>query len=409
MTKKNLKRRDIKNRVLRTGESQRSDGLYRYKYVDIKGQTHDIYSWRLEATDPLPAGKRKCEALREMEKQIEADKTSGIIPQGGNLTVVQLCTKYLAMKNNITENTRSGHKTVMNVLKAEDFGSRRIDTISEIDAMEFLVHLQQEKGKSYSSIHTIRGVLRPAFEMAVKNDLIRKNPFNWPIADVLVDDSVRREAVSRRDEKRFLDFIKTDKCYSKYYDAVFILFKTGMRISEFCGLTLNDVDLSNREINIDHQLQRNREGVLYIHQPTSKKALTKTPAGERVFPMTEEVYQAFRRVVDNRKKLKIEPTVDGYSGFLFFNQLGSPCCGMDWEHRFQHMVARFNKIYREPLPKITPHVCRHTFANNMANAGMNPTALQYLMGHSDISVTLGTYTHTKKADAKAELDRMALM
>ena len=79
---------------------------------------------------------------------------------------------------------------------------------------------------------------------------------------------------------------------------------------------------------------------------------------------------------------------------------------MHWEHRFNHMVKRYNDIYRVQMPNITPHVCRHTYCSNQAKAGMNPKTLQYLMGHSDIGVTLNTYTHLGLEDAAEELRRM---
>lgn len=63
-------------------------------------------------------------------------------------------------------------------------------------------------------------------------------------------------------------------------------------------------------------------------------------------------------------------------------------------------------IYREQLPQISPHVCRHTYCSNMARAGMNPKTLQYLMGHSDISVTMNTYTHLGLDDAQQEMIRL---
>lgn len=59
------------------------------------------------------------------------------------------------------------------------------------------------------------------------------------------------------------------------------------------------------------------------------------------------------------------------------------------------------------MERVTSHVCRHTYCTNMAKSGMNPKALQYLMGHSDISVTLNVYTHVKFEDAKAEIERIA--
>ena len=73
---------------------------------------------------------------------------------------------------------------------------------------------------------------------------------------------------------------------------------------------------------------------------------------------------------------------------------------------FNHMVGRYNDIYRVQMPNITPHVCRHTYYSNMAKSGKNPKTLQYLMGHSDISVTMNVYTHIGFDDAEEELKRM---
>lgn len=77
---------------------------------------------------------------------------------------------------------------------------------------------------------------------------------------------------------------------------------------------------------------------------------------------------------------------------------------MHWEHRFNCMVKRYNEIYRMQMPNIIPHVCRHTYCSNMAKSGMNPKTLQYLMGHSDIGVTLNTYTHLGLEDAADEIE-----
>ena len=76
------------------------------------------------------------------------------------------------------------------------------------------------------------------------------------------------------------------------------------------------------------------------------------------------------------------------------------------QHRFNHMVGRYNDIYRVQMPNITPHICRHTYYSNMAKSGMSPKTLQYLMGYSDISVTMNVYTHIGFDDAEEELKRM---
>lgn len=180
---------------------------------------------------------------------------------------------------------------------------------------------------------------------------------------------------------------------------MFILFKTGMRISEFCGLTLSDIDMKNRKINIDHQLQRMRNGKYII-------VTTKTMYGERSLPMSEEVYLCFKRLIAKRKRIKVEPMVDGKSGFLVLDKNNMPYLANHWEKRFQYALGKYNRTFKEELPTITPHVCRHTYCTNMAKSGVSPKTLQYLMGHADIATTLGVYTHIKYDDAEKEMKEL---
>ena len=122
--------------------------------------------------------------------------------------------------------------------------------------------------------------------------------------------------------------------------------------------------------------------------------------------MSDEVYECFKRVLEKRKKVKKEMMIDGYTGFIFLDKDGKPEVALHWEHHFKWCVAKYNRIYKLQLPKITPHVCRHTYCSRMAHSGMNPKVLQYLMGHADISVTLNTYTHVKYDEAVEELERL---
>lgn len=393
------KRRDNRNRILHNGESQRQDGRYAYKYKEINGETKFVYSWRLDKNDRAPAGKPRDLSLREKERQIQQDLFNQIVPNGGNLTVLELVQKYLSLKVNVRHNTQANYNFVVGILKKEAFGSLRIDKVKLSDAKAWLIKLQKD-GRGYSTIHSVRGVVRPAFEMAVQDDLIRKNPFGFELATVVVNDSVTREAITRAQERAFLKFIQEDNCYRKYYDGIYILFNTGLRISEFCGLTISDIDFQNKRIRVDHQLQRKRDMEYIIED-------TKTKSGERYVPMSQQVVECFRRVIANRKPPKQESIIDGYTGFLFLDKNGMPMVALHWEHYFKHILNKYNSIYKVQLPKITPHVCRHTFCSNMARSGMSPKTLQYIMGHSDISVTLNTYTHLTFDDAKAEFDRVA--
>ncbi len=390
------KRKDSRGRILRTGEQQRKDGRYIFAYKGKDGKAKYIYSWKLEKTDKLKENQRPCKSLRELEKELQDALAAEVAYHGGDITVLELVERYLKTKNGVRHNTKAGYKTVVNLLKKEEFGSRRIDNVKVSDARGWLVKLQSEDGKSYSSIHSIRGVLRPAFRMAVEDDLIRKNPFDWELATFLINDSVKREALTPRQERLFLDFIRNDKHYSKYYDGMYILFKTGMRISEFCGLTLDDIDMKNRKIRIDHQLQRTRDGVYLVVD-------TKTTYGERFLPMDDDVCGCFQNLIKKRRKVDKEPGVDGKKGFLVLDVNGMPYLANHWEKRFQYALGKYNRIYKEELPAITPHVCRHTYCTNMAKSGVSPKTLQYLMGHADIATTLNVYTHLKYDDAEKEV------
>ena len=281
------KRRDNRNRILREGEYQRTDGRYRYRYIDEDGKEKNVYSWRLDKNDPTPRGKKRELSLREKEKQIQADLFDHIVTRGGNYTVVELVEKYTSLKTGVGHNTKAGYKTVINILNREAFGKQRIDKVRLSDAKAWLIKLQQVDGRGYSSIHSIRGVLRPAFQLAVDDDLMR--------------------------------------------------------------------------------------------------------------------------ILANRVAPKIEPMVDGYAGFLFLDKNDKPMVALHWEKYLEHIIEKYNKIYRIQMPKVTPHVCRHTFCSNMAKSGMNPKALQYLMGHSDISVTLNTYTHVNLEDAREEVARIQVV
>lgn len=284
------------------------------------------------------------------------------------------------------------------MLRADPFGQKNISTIKTSEAKMWLIGLQ-DGGRSYSSIHSIRGVVRPAFAMAVEDDLLRKNPFEFELAKVLIDDSVKRDALTPKQECDFLKFIKEDEYFNQFHDGMFILFKTGLRISELCGLTIRDIDLQERTINVHKQLQYTGGKKAYIEQ-------TKTDAGTRVLPMSDEVYEAFKRVISDRKKPKVEQMIDGVSGFLFLDDRGKPMLAYQWEKKFQHAVQKYNKIYKVELPKITPHICRHTYCTNMAKSGIAVKTLQYLMGHADIATTLNVYTHLKLEDAKDELEQL---
>ena len=189
--------------------------------------------------------------------------------------------------------------------------------------------------------------------------------------------------------------------FSRYYDELVILLGTGLRISELCGLTSDDVDLARRVVRVDHQLLKAKRGNgLYIDKP-------KTKCGVREVYLSEKVAMAFCRVLA-REQPREPIVIDGRKGFLFFNKKGKPMYGQSYASAFRSMVGKYRKGDRLPLPDVvTPHTMRHTFCTRMALAGMNPKNLQYVMGHSNIEMTLGYYAHASSETAMEEMRRIS--
>ena len=379
------KRRDNKNRILRTGESQRKDGRYAYKYIDTFGNPQFVYAWKLVPTDKTPAGKREDISLREKEKEIQKDLDDGIDTLGKKMTVCQLYAKQIRHRANVRHGTKQGRKQLMRILEEDSLGACSIESVKLSDAKEWALRMK-DKGYSFKTINNHKRSLKAAFYTAIQDDCIRKNPFDFQLNTVLEDNTEPKVPLSPTQEASFLSFVQNDKTYQKYYDEIIILLGTGLRISELCGLTESDIDFEHKLINIDHQLLK-VSGIGY-HVETPK-----TKSGIRQIPMSTKVYEAFKRVLNGRERAD-KLIVGGYSNFLFLNRNGLPKVAINYDTMFRGLVKKYNKSHEEALPKVTtPHTLRHTFCTNLANAGMNPKALQYIMGHSNINMTPVSYTH----------------
>lgn len=395
------KRKDSKGRILNKGEYQRPDRRYVYKYKDRYGKIQSIYSWRLTATDRIPAGKYedpKSKSLREQEAEIQKDLLDGIDTNGKKMTLCELYKKQNASRANVKKSTEKGRETFMNALKEDALGARSIDSIKPSDAKEWALRMK-EKGYAYKTINNYKRSLKAAYYIAIEDDYVRKNPFNFNLSDVISDDSTPREALTEDEEKRLLAFAETDKVYSQYYDVIVILLNTGLRISELCGLTIADLDFTNKLINVDHQLLHSKEHGFYIDTP-------KTKNGIRKIPMNKKAYDALQRVAKQCEDMQTD-TIDGYSGFLFHTQEGQLVKSQYYSNAFDRLVKKYNKTHEDKLPDFSPHVLRHTFCTRLANKNMNPKSLQYIMGHSNIEITLNLYAHVTIDGIQAEMERLA--
>ena len=378
------KRRDQKGRILKTGESQRNDGHYMFRYTDIHKKRRYVYAKTLEE-------------LRQKEADIQRDTVDGIDYAAGEMTVIELVTRYMNLKRSLKENSFRAYDSVINRIREDPFGQKQIRHVKLSDAKSWFVSLH-DRGYKQNTIGVMQCVVRPAFEMAGDDDIIRKNPFKFKLSDVVPKDAYVRDALTKEQQEKYLQFVQD--CGGNYYDDIVILLGTGLRVSELYGLTRADIDFDRRCIHVRRQLCRTAEKPYFVTPP-------KTKSGIRNIPMTDAVYMALMRVVKARTPPKVELLVDGHSGFLFLDKSGMPKVAMHLENYMRGLQARFEKAYGKPVPRITPHVLRHTFCTNVQQAGLDVKSLQYLMGHSNASVTLDVYTHSSFDSVERAFEQIA--
>lgn len=400
-----------KKRVLKQGETQRKDGRYMFRYKDPNdnNKVKYEYSWRLERTDPVPAGKKIGPSLRELEADISRRVALGATASDVDVTVQQQLEKYYSSKVNRRESTVKGYNTVRHFLETQPhFYQRKIGEIKNSDAISFIVSLQKNHHKCSSSIKHIKGDLKGAFQMAVNDNILYKNPFDWDLKDHLSLSEKKKKALDTREKTFYLDYIKRDKHYSKYYPFYYILFETGVRISEFCGLTIDDIDFAEKKIHVRRQLR--------MDFGEYRATALKTDSGCRDVRLTDELAVQFQNLIDNRPKMRKEFMVKEYDdenmftgnyvgGFLTFNKNGTPNLAHNIESFFRCAWNKYVKIYKFPIKEqVTPHICRHTFATSLYKRGIHIKSAQYLLGHSDPSITARIYTDTDAETAYEDFD-----
>ena len=385
------KRKDSKGRVLKNGESQRKNGQYVYQYFDANGKRCSVYSWRLVSTDRFVEGKKKEPSLREKEKQIQKDLIDGIVSD--KTTVKELLIRNQELKIGVKQSTRRAYKSLTSsILNAVDIGDRLVSTFKQSDAKEVIASMSVTNG--YHTTRQAHVFLKQAFDIAVNDDMIRKNPFDF--RSRLQNNAEGRVPITDDEERRLLDFLIHSYRYRKYYDITILLLRTGMRVGELCGLTVSDLDFESRCIHITKQMQFEEGYMPTITTPKSK-------SGYRDIPMSDETETILRNMIMNRHPESDAVEVDGHSGFLLTTRNGGAKSKILLDRQYRAIVEEYNRTHEDQLPNITPHVLRHTFCTRLANAGMNPKKLQYVMGHSNINMTLDVYAHTNFEEVKDEM------
>ena len=413
------KKRDKKGRILRPGERQREDGRYEYRYKDAQGNTRSIYSWKLVETDKLPAGKKWEASLREMEKKIQRDLEDGINGYAGARTTLNsFFEAYMETKYELKQSTRTNYKYMYKKYVSEGLGQRSIGSIKYSDIKKFYIHLIKEVGFKPNSMEIIHTILHPVFAVAVRDGLIRTNPTEGVMTEIKKShdwEKGKRHALTVAQQTAFVSYIARSKQFSHWLPIFTVLLGTGCRVGEAVGLRWQDCDFEENVISVNHNLiyRVQDSGKCEYHVTTPK-----TRSGIRIIPMLSEVKKALQGEYDRQLRegfTKLE--VDGYSGFIFQNQLGE-CLN---PHAINRAIDRISKAYnreeteraekenREPelLPHFSAHNMRHTFCTRFCENETNLKIIQEIMGHADISTTMNVYneaTREKKMESFANLE-----
>lgn len=363
------KRKDSKGRILKTGESQRKDGLYQYRYVDISGVRRTVYAKDLKE-------------LREKEKEIEKAINQGVSVFEGNMPLSELLDKTYQLKRNWRDTTRESCIRYLQLIQKQKIYNMPVNKIKMADCKMAMIDLN-DQGYSFGTISTVHAILKMAFAMACENEIILKNPISFPIKSIIKDNTPKVEALTERQVNELLTFLRNDTYGKRWVDIVVVLLGTGLRIGEFAALTIRDIDLTNNVIHVNKQLQR-LKGRVIITQTKSKN-------GVREIPMTKSVRVSATNLLNARMKLKTNKMVDGHVGFLVTSRSGRPKTGPEYADAFRKFIVRYNEVADERIERFTPHVLRHTFCTRCIACGMDIKTVQYLMGHSDASTTLNIY------------------
>lgn len=402
-------RKDSKGRVLRKGESERRNGTYAYSYTDIYGERRTIYGKTLQE-------------LRKKENDLTKDAFDGIDSfSAQNITLNDVFDRYIKTKTSLKETTRANYIYMFDTYVRETFGKLLISSIKYSDVLNFYKKLLDEKLK-VNTLEVIHTVLHPTFGMAVRDDIIRKNPSDMIMAELKKGfdrfEGMRR-ALTVDQQRAFMNHCKNSKIYWRWHPLFAVMLGTGCRVGEVIGLRWQDVDMENRMISINHTLtdksrlddDGKRVNVMKVSTP-------KTEAGTRLIPMMDSVYNALLEERQYQERFGFNTaSVDGMTGFVFQNRNGNvyrPCTinrAIDRirdDYNAQETIKASEEGRESVLiPHFTCHHLRHTFCTRMCQNVTDIKSIQDIMGHADIQTTMDIYAEATNEGKKKAINTLS--
>ena len=386
-----MSKKDSKGRVLKKGESERSDGRYMFRFTNC-GKRITIYANTLKE-------------LREQEERIQYDLHDGIqIRQKQDQVSLNELFDILMTTKKISESTRVNQVMMWNNHIRDGLGKYKVDKILPSAIKMFYTSLDKH-GYSRSTIKLLHGLLKQCFDIALDDDLIRKNPTDRCLKDngKPAEETV---ALSIKQQSDLLEFVEGNKIYRCHLPMLQVMLGTACRCGELIGLTWGNLDFEKEVIHIDHQLIYRKLGKTYELHVTKPK----TSAGVRTLPLTPELKVAFekQKLLNFMNHIPRTYRLGKYHDFIFLSKNGNPLLPSAVNNVLYNMVNAYNKQEkqqaeeegREPeyMPKISAHSLRHTACTRFAEAGVDIKVLQYIMGHANADITINVYTHLTERD-----------
>ena len=295
---------------------------------------------------------------------------------------------YYCEECQVKKSTKKTYGTARRRIGESTLGEMKVAHVKPMDCRKFISELKNA-GVSIYTARTACYLLKRTFDLAEEDGLILRNPVGASCLEMVRVNAGTREALTEEQMASFLNVIMKDKVGQKSYDGIVLLFETGLRISEMVGLRLEDIDLTRRKISVRQQLAADKT-----------ETETKSAAGVREIPMTDMAYLSLKRILSDRNSKKVKA---GFEEYVFIGKNGEAMDAGGWRQKFRRLRAKWEKRAPELATEVTPHICRHTFCSRLMAAGMNPKAVQYLMGHEDAAVTMNVYTHMTYSQVEQEM------
>ena len=383
------KRKDSNRMVLRKGESERKDGNYSYRWTDEFGKRHEVYAKSLLL-------------LREKENEILHNQLDGIHSLGNQYTLNKYFDRWFSLKRGVRDSTKTAYFSQYKNYVQGTIGAKPLAKINFMDIKHLYIHLNEDLKLKGSTVHLVHMLLNQIFDSAVNEHILRENPSKQAFREfrtIANSKAKKKLALTVNEQNALLTYVGRSGIYHKWNNLFIVMFGTGLRIGELMGLTWDDVDFTNNVITVSKTL-------LYIKTPEDihtgfKYHEPKTIAGIRQVPISPRVKEALL----DEKNFQIKHgicsavVVDGRSNFCFINKALKPHTHTAINEALRNIVKRYNEtivpLYPEettPLPRITCHTFRHTFATRLFEAGVDIKVIQTIMGHSSYLVTMDTYT-----------------